>query len=43
MEQVTLVSEINITPFNEPGDVMYPDITDQPDGCQVRVLDWLMW
>lgn len=31
--QTTLISEVNITPFNEPGDVMYPSITDLPDGC----------
>lgn len=30
----TLISEINVTPFNEPGDLMYPATNDLPDGCQ---------
>jgi len=27
------VSEVRITPFNEPRDIMYPSTNDQPDGC----------
>lgn len=27
------VSEVNITPFNEAGDLMYQDTQDKPDGC----------
>eukprot|EP00946_MAST-07B_sp_MAST-7B-sp1_P001516 g1516.t1 len=29
------VSEVKITPHNEPNDVMYPATYDRPDGCQV--------
>lgn len=27
------ISEINVTPFNEDNDVMYPNMKDLPDGC----------
>ena len=29
------VSEVKITPHNEPNDIMYPATYDRPDGCQV--------
>eukprot|EP00949_MAST-11_sp_MAST-11-sp1_P000122 g122.t1 len=31
----TYISEIKITPHNEPNDIMYPDTYDRPDGCTV--------
>ena len=34
----TYVSEVRITPFNEPRDLMYPSIQDQPDGCTPNYL-----
>lgn len=29
----TMISEVKITPFNEPRDIMYPQTNDLPDGC----------
>ena len=31
--QTVLLSSVRITPFNDPNDVMVPDPTDLPDGC----------
>ena len=31
----TYVSEVRISPHNEPNDIMYPDTFDRPDGCDV--------
>ena len=27
------VSSVEVVPLDEPNDMMYPSITDQPDGC----------
>ena len=36
--QTALVSEVKITPFNDPNDIMYMSIDDQPTGCEPPVI-----
>ena len=34
----TYISEIKITPYNEPNDIMYPMTFDMPDGCNEQYI-----
>ena len=31
--------QVNITPFNEDNDIMYPNLVDQPDGCTPNFME----